>query len=52
MANQEEKKKGLIRDFGISSMSVDNQTSVVILVLIITVLGLMAYRTMPKGKLS
>ncbi len=48
MSNQEEKKKGVIRQFGISSLSVDNQTSVVILVLIISVLGIMAYRTMPK----
>ncbi|EKB50636.1 efflux RND transporter permease subunit [Cecembia lonarensis] len=48
MAEMEEKKKGLIREFGISSLSVNNQTSVVILVVIITVLGLLAYRTMPK----
>ncbi|WP_194975336.1 efflux RND transporter permease subunit [Aquiflexum lacus] len=48
MSQVEEKKKGVIREFGISSLSVDNQTSVVILVLIISVLGLLAYRTMPK----
>ncbi|SIS96466.1 efflux RND transporter permease subunit [Belliella pelovolcani] len=48
MSNQEEKKKGVIRQFGLSSLSVDNQTSVVILVFIITVLGIMAYKTMPK----
>ncbi|MCS5489975.1 efflux RND transporter permease subunit [Algoriphagus limi] len=36
------------REFGLTSMSVDNSTSVVILTLIITVLGLGAYRTMPK----
>jgi multidrug efflux pump subunit AcrB len=48
MSNIEDKKKGVIREFGVSSLSVDNQTSVVILVLIITVLGIMAYRTMPK----
>jgi multidrug efflux pump subunit AcrB len=48
MSQVEEKKKGVIREFGLSSLSVDNQTSVVILVLIITVLGLLAYRTMPK----
>jgi multidrug efflux pump len=48
MEQLEEKKKGVIREFGISSLSVDNQTSVVILVLIITVLGLLAYKTMPK----
>jgi multidrug efflux pump len=48
MSQLEEKKKGVIREFGLSSLSVDNQTSIVILVLIITVLGLLAYRTMPK----
>jgi multidrug efflux pump len=48
MDQLEEKKKGVIREFGLSSLSVDNQISVVILVLIITVLGLLAYRTMPK----
>ncbi|NVJ85279.1 MAG: efflux RND transporter permease subunit [Algoriphagus sp.] len=36
------------REFGLTSLSVDNSTSVVILTLIITVLGLGAYRTMPK----
>ena len=41
-------KSSFIREFGISSFSVDNSTSVVILTLIITVLGLRAYRTMPK----
>jgi multidrug efflux pump len=41
-------KSNLIREFGLSSFSVDNSTSVVILTLIITVLGLGAYRTMPK----
>ncbi|TDQ18234.1 multidrug efflux pump subunit AcrB [Algoriphagus boseongensis] len=42
------KKQSIIREFGLSSFSVDNATSVVILTLIITVLGLGAYRTMPK----
>lgn len=41
-------KSSLIREFGVSSFSVDNSTSIVILTLIITVLGLGAYRTMPK----
>jgi multidrug efflux pump len=44
----EEKKKGVIREFGLSSLAVNNQTSVVILVLIITALGILGYRTMPK----
>jgi multidrug efflux pump len=41
-------KSSIVREFGLSSFSVDNSTSVVILTLIITVLGLGAYRTMPK----
>ncbi|SFU15653.1 Multidrug efflux pump subunit AcrB [Algoriphagus locisalis] len=41
-------KQQKTREFGLSSMSVDNSTSVVILTLIITVLGLSAYRNMPK----
>lgn len=41
-------KQQKTRDFGLSSMSVDNSTSVVILTLIITFLGLSAYRNMPK----
>jgi len=41
-------KSKTIREFGLSSFSVDNSTSVIILTLIITVLGLGAYRTMPK----
>jgi multidrug efflux pump subunit AcrB len=41
-------KSNTIREFGLSSFSVDNSTSVIILTLIITVLGLGAYRTMPK----
>jgi multidrug efflux pump subunit AcrB len=41
-------KSKSIREFGLSSFSVDNSTSVIILTLIITVLGLGAYRTMPK----
>jgi multidrug efflux pump subunit AcrB len=44
----EQPKSKHIREFGLSSLSVDNSTSVVILTLIITVLGLSAYRTMPK----
>jgi multidrug efflux pump subunit AcrB len=44
----EQPKDTNTREFGLSSMSVDNSTSVVILTLIISVLGLGAYRTMPK----
>lgn len=46
MANQP--KPTIKREFGLSSLSVDNSTSVVILTLIISILGLSAYRTMPK----
>jgi multidrug efflux pump subunit AcrB len=46
MADQDNKRKA--REFGLTSLSVDNSTSVVILTLIITVLGLGAYRSMPK----
>ncbi len=48
MATEDSSKKGVIREFGVSSLSVDNRTSVVILTLIITFLGIFAYRTMPK----
>ncbi|WP_143960499.1 efflux RND transporter permease subunit [Litoribacter populi] len=48
MSKQEENKKGVIREFGLSTLSVDNRTSVVILTLIIAFLGMYAYRTMPK----
>jgi multidrug efflux pump subunit AcrB len=41
-------KPKTIREFGISSFSVDNSTSIIILTLIFTVLGLGAYRSMPK----
>ena len=44
----EKEKSKTIREFGLSSFSVDNATSVVIVTLIITVLGLGAYRSMPK----
>jgi multidrug efflux pump subunit AcrB len=44
----ENEKPKTIREFGISSFSVDNSTSVIILTLIFTVLGLGAYRSMPK----
>ncbi|WP_075351993.1 efflux RND transporter permease subunit [Algoriphagus marinus] len=46
MADHQNKSKS--REFGLSSLSVDNSTSVVILTLIISVLGLGAYRSMPK----
>lgn len=48
MAHQENEKKKVIREFGLSSFSIDNRTSVIILSLIITIMGIVAYRTMPK----
>lgn len=48
MSKGEEQKNKVTREFGLSSLSVDNQTSVVILAVIITVLGILGYRTMPK----
>jgi multidrug efflux pump subunit AcrB len=43
-----EKKKGIIREFGLSSLSVDNRTSVIILTFIIVFMGISAYNTIPK----
>lgn len=48
MSKGEEQKNKVTREFGLSSLSVDNQTSVVILAVIITVLGILGYKTMPK----
>src|SRR5690554_8209631 len=48
MAQHEENKKKVIREFGLSSFSVDNRTSVIVLTFILTVMGIIAYRTMPK----
>ncbi|WP_215224717.1 efflux RND transporter permease subunit [Echinicola shivajiensis] len=48
MSDQQGNKKKVVREFGLSSSSVDNKTSVIILALIITFMGLNAYNTMPK----
>lgn len=42
------KKKSIIREFGLSSMSIDNQTSVVVLLFIILIMGVGSYKNMPK----
>ncbi len=47
MSEQQDKKQSF-REFGLSSLSVDNKTSVIILSLIITFLGIGAYVSMPK----
>ena len=48
MDKNTEKKKGLIREFGLSSLSVDNRTSVIILTFIIVFMGISAYNIIPK----
>lgn len=44
----EEKKKNIVRDFFLSSFSVDNRTSVMILTFLILITGVGAYQSMPK----
>src|SRR5690554_5655246 len=48
MSQHGENKKKVIREFGLSSFSVNNSTSVIVLTFIITVMGMIVYRTMPK----
>lgn len=48
MSQHGENKEKVIREFGLSSFSVNNSTSVIVLTFIITVMGIIAYRTMPK----
>ncbi|MFC4872452.1 efflux RND transporter permease subunit [Negadavirga shengliensis] len=48
MTPENKENRRVIREFGLSSVSIDNRTSVIILALIITFLGIGAYRTMPK----
>ena len=49
MANaQEEYKSRVVREFKISSMAVDNRTSVFVLTFIILVLGVVSYSAMPR----
>ncbi len=44
----EKNKHSVVREFGLSSFSVDNKTSVFVLMFILIVLGVTAYRDMPK----
>ena len=46
--NQPDKNNQVKRNFGLSSLSIDNRTSVVMLSILIAIMGIMAYRTMPK----
>lgn len=45
---EDKNKETVKREFWLSSFAVNNRTSVVILTLIIAILGITAYRTMPK----
>lgn len=44
----EEKKKNIVREFFLSSLAVDNRTSVLILMFLILITGIGAYQSMPK----
>ena len=48
MANSEDNNKEITREFGLSTWSVTNRTSVVILTFIIAFMGVFAYISMPK----
>lgn len=43
-----EKKKKVIREFGLSSLAVDNKTSIFILTILIAIMGVIAYVRIPK----
>ena len=45
---EENKPKNLIREFWLSSLAVNNRTSVFVIIFLITILGLLAYTTMPR----
>ena len=48
MDQQNQPKGSVTREFGLSSLSVDNRTSIVILTFIIVVIGAFSYYSMPK----
>ncbi|MCG8309488.1 MAG: efflux RND transporter permease subunit [Cytophagales bacterium] len=47
MENQNNKEK-IIREFGLSSLSINNRTSVFILTIIIVIMGMISYNSIPK----
>ncbi len=47
MENQN-KKQTIVREFGLSSLSINNRTSVIIITIIIVIMGLYSYVTIPK----
>lgn len=48
MENNNSNKKNIFREFGLTSMSVDNSTSIFVLTLIIIMFGWNSYQSMPK----
>ena len=48
MSEIKENKKGIIREFGLSSLSVNNGTSILILTFLIVIMGIAAYKIIPK----
>ena len=45
---QQKKKEQIVREFGLSSLSINNRTSVIILTFIIVLMGFISYITIPK----
>lgn len=48
MSNDNQEKKGVVKEFGLSTLSLKNSTSVLILTFLIVAGGILAYSTMPK----
>ncbi len=48
MAEQENKKKKGLREFGLTSLAVDNGTSVLVITIMILIFGVGAFNSMPK----
>ena len=48
MVDRRDPKKVIVREFGLSSLAINNRTSVIILTIIIIFLGVNAYLTIPK----
>ncbi len=46
--DKQEKKKNIIREFGLTSQSINNSTSIIILTFIIVIMGFYTYKTIPK----
>jgi multidrug efflux pump subunit AcrB len=48
MSDQHTEKKSKLKEFKLSSLSVDNKNTVIVLTIIILISGLLSYRSMPK----